>query len=72
MPDGGDLLTYGVGAASDITGVGGALNGAGRAATGVDGAVTIREAGAGAMTVCENVPLTVTAVFARPVLEPSP
>ena len=63
MPDGGDSLTYGVGAASDLTGVGGAVNGAGGAATGA--------AGAGAIT-GEDVPLTVIAVLARPVLEPSP
>ena len=51
MPDGGDSLTYGVGAASDLIGVGGAVNGAGGAATGVDGAVTTGAAGAWTMTV---------------------
>ena len=64
MPDGGDSLTYSVGAAADLTAVvGGAVNGAGEAATGA--------AGAGAMTVGRDVPLTVTALLARPVLEPS-
>ena len=72
MPDGGDSLTYGVGAASDLIGVGRAVNGAGGAATGVDGAVTTGEAGAGAMTGGVHVPLAVTAGLARPVLEPSP
>ena len=71
MPDGGDSLTYGVGAASDLIGVGGPVNGAGGATTGVDGAVTIGEAGAGAMTVGIDVPLAVTAVLAQPMLEPS-
>ena len=64
MPDGGDSLTYIVGAAADLTAVGGAVNGAGEAATGA--------AGAGAMTAGGDVPLTVTALLARPVLEPSP
>ena len=57
MLDGGNSLTYGVGAALDLTGVGGVATGA---------------AGARAMTVGEDVPLAVTAVLARPVLEPSP
>ena len=65
MPDGGDSLTYDVGAASDLTGVGGAVNGAG-------GTVTTGEAGAGVMTVGVDVPSAATAVLARPVLEPSP
>ena len=47
IPDGGDSLTYGVGVVSDLTGVGGAVNGAGRAATKVDGAVPT---GAAALT----------------------
>ena len=72
MLDGGESSTYGVRAASDLIGVGGAVNGAGGTATGVDEAVTTREAGAGAMTVGVDVPLAVTAVLARAVLEPSP
>ena len=72
MPDGGDSLTYDVGAASDLTGVGGAVNGTGWAATGKDRAVATGKTGAGAITVGENVPLAVTAVLVRPVLEPSP
>ena len=63
IPDRGDSLTYGVGAASDLTRVGGAVNGAARAATGATGA--------GAMTAGVDVPLAVTAVLAWPVLEPS-
>ena len=65
-------MTYGVGAASDITGVGGAVNETGGAATGIDEAVTTGAAGAGATTVGEDVPLVVPAVLARPVAEPSP
>ena len=57
MPDGGDSMTYGVEAASNLTGVGEAVNGATRV---------------GAMAVGEDVPLAVTAVLSRPVLEPSP
>ena len=57
--------TYGLGAASNLTGAGGAV-------TGVDGALTTGAAGAGAMTVGEDVPLAVTSMLARPVLEPSP
>ena len=64
MPDRGDSLTYGVGDCSDLTEVGGAVNGAGGAATGA--------AGAGAMATGEDVPLAVTAVLAWPVLESSP
>ena len=71
MPDEGDSMTYGAGAASEVTGVGGGVTGAGGGAAGVDGKVT-GTAGAGAMTVGEDVPLTVTVVLARPVLEPSP
>ena len=67
MPDGGNSLTFGVGAASDLTRVCGVVNGAGRAATGVDGAVTTGAAGAEMMTVGENGPLAVTAELARPV-----
>ena len=47
MPDGGDSMTYGVEVASNLTGVGGAVNGATRV---------------GAMAVGEDVPLAVTAV----------
>ena len=72
MPDGGNSLTYGVGEASDPIRVDGAVNGAGGAATEVDGAVTSGEAGAGAMAVGVDVPLAVNAVLARPVLESSP
>ena len=43
----------------------------GGAATGVDGEVT-GAAGAGAMTVGEDMPLAATAMLARPLLEPSP
>ena len=57
MLDGGDSMTYGVGAASEVTGVGGGVTGAG---------------GAGAMAVGEDVSLAMTVVLARPVLEPSP
>ena len=64
-------MTYDVGAAWEVTGVGGAVTEASGAATGVDGAVT-RAAGAGSMAVGEGVSLAVTAVLARPVLEPSP
>ena len=64
MPDGGDSLAYGVGATSDLTGVGGTVNGEGGAATGA--------AGAGAMAVREDMPLAVTVMLARPVLEASP
>ena len=64
MPDRGDSLTYSVGAAADLTALGGAVNGADEAATGAPGR--------GAMTVGGDVPLTVTALLARPVLEPSP
>ena len=64
MPDGGDSLAYGIGEASDLTGVGGAVYGAGGAAA--------RAAGEGMATVGEEIPLAVTAVLARPVLEPSP
>ena len=71
-PDEGDSLTNGVGAASGLTEVGRAVNGAGGAVTGVDGAVPTGEAGAGAMTGGVHVPLAVTAVLARPVLEPTP
>ena len=71
MPDGGDSMAYGVRVASDITEVGGAVNRAGWATTGVDGEVT-GEAGAGVMTVGEDIPLVVTAVLPRPVFEPSP
>ena len=53
-------MTYRVGAASEVTILGGGVTGAAGAA------------GAGAMTVGEDVPLAVTAVLARPVLEPSP
>ena len=60
MPGVGDLMTSGVGAASEVTGVGGKVREAGGAA------------GAGAMTVGEDVLLAATAVLARPVLEPSP
>ena len=60
MPDGDDSMTYGVEAASEVTGVGGGVPGAGGAA------------GPGAMTVGEDVPLAATAVLAQPVLEPSP
>ena len=70
MPDGGDSMTYGVGAAWEVTGVGGGKTGAGGAATRVDRGVT-RAAGTEAITVDEDVPLAVTAVLARPVLEPS-
>ena len=51
------------------TGVGGAVTGAGEAASRVDGAVT-RAAGAGAMGLCEDVPLVVTTVLTRTMLEP--
>ena len=71
MPDGGNAMTYSVGAAWEVIGVGGAVTGAGRAATGVDGAVT-GAAKAGTMNVGEYVPLAVTNVLARPVLEPPP
>ena len=54
-----------------VTGVGGAVTGAGEAASRVDGAVT-RAAGAGAMRLCEDVPLAVTTVWARTMLEPPP
>ena len=67
MPDGGDSTTYGVGAAWEVTGVCGGLPGAGRAATEAEGAVA-GAAGAGAITVGEDVPLAVTAVLAWPVL----
>ena len=60
MPDGGDSMTYGVGAASGVIGVGGGVPGAGGAT------------GAGAMAVDEDVPLAATAMLTRPVLEPSP
>ena len=60
---------YGVGTAWVVTGVGEAVTGAGGTATGVDGAVT-GAAGPGAMTVGEDVPLAVTDVLVRPVLEP--
>ena len=71
IPDGGDSRTYGVRAASKETEVGGGVTGAGGAATGVDWKVT-GAAEAGAMTVGKDVPLAVTAVLARPVLEPLP
>ena len=71
MPDGGDSMTYGVGEAWEVTGVGGAVTGAGGAATRVDGAVT-RVAGARARTVGKDLPLAMTAAWARPGLEPSP
>ena len=71
MPDGGDSVTYGVGAAREVTGVGGGVTGAGGAATGVDGAVT-RAVEVEAITVGEDVLLAATAVLARPVLKPSP
>ena len=68
MPYGGDSMTlYGVGEASEETGVGGAVAGAGEQATGVDGTVT-GVAGVHTMTVDEDVPLAATAVLARPVL----
>ena len=60
MLDGGYSMTYGVGAASEVTRVGGGVPGAGGAA------------GAGARTVGEDLLLAATAVLARPVLEPSP
>ena len=72
MSDRGDSLTYDVRTASDQIGVGGAVDGASGAATGVDGAVTTGEAGEEAMNVGKDVPLAVTAVLARPVLETSP
>ena len=68
MPDGGNSITYGVGAASEVTGVGGGATGAGGAATGAVTGAT----GAVTITVGEDVPLAVTAGLARPVLEPSP
>ena len=46
MPDGGELMTYGVGASSEVTGVGGGVTGAGEVATGADGTIT-GAAGAG-------------------------
>ena len=70
-PDGGDSMTYVVGAALEVTGKGGGETEAGGAATGADVVVT-GAAGAGAMTVDEDAPLVVTTVLARPVLEPSP
>ena len=81
MPDKDDSMTvYGVEAAWEITGVGAVVTGAGSAVTGASGAVagadeaatgTVTGAdGAGAMTVGEDVPLAVTAVLARPMLEP--
>ena len=72
MPDGGDSLTYGVGAASDLIGVGETANGPGGVATGVDGTATSGEAGAGVMTVGVDVPSVAAAVLARSVIEPSP
>ena len=71
-PDGDDSMTYGLGEASDLVGVDGAVHGRGGGATDVDGAVTTGEAGAAAMTVGEDVQLAVTTVLARPVLESSP
>ena len=68
MPDGGDSMTYGVEAAWEVTGVGGAVTGAGGAATVVDGELT-GAAGAGVMNVGEYVSLAVTAVLTRSVLE---
>ena len=58
MTDGGDAMAlYGVGAAWEVPGLSGAITGVGRV---------------GAMTVDEDVPLVVTTVFTRPVLEPPP
>ena len=62
-------MTYGVGAAWETTGVGGTVTGTGGSVNGVDGAVTGVDGAvtgateAGAMTVGEDIPLAVTAVF---------
>ena len=64
-------MTYGVRAAWEVTGIGGAVTGAGRVANGIDGAVP-EAVGVGVMIVGKDEPLVVTAVLARPVLEPSP
>ena len=68
LPDGADSMTSGVGAASEVTGVSGGVPGAGGEATGVYEEIT-GAAKAETMTVGEDVPLAVTIVLARPVLE---
>ena len=65
------MTLCGVGAAWKVTGVRGKITEAGGVATGEDGAIT-GAAGGGAITIGEDVPLAVTAVLARPVLEPPP
>ena len=64
-------MMYGVGEAWEVTRVGGEVTEAGGPATGVYGEVT-GAAGAGAVSLGEDVPLAVTGVLARPVLEPPP
>ena len=63
MPDGGDAMAlYGVGAAWKATGAGGTVSRADGTVTGAV-EVVIGAAAEGAMTVGEDVPLTVTAVL---------
>ena len=65
------MALYGIGAAWEVTEEAGPVTGAGRTVTGAAGVVN-GATGAGAMAVGEDVPLAVTAVLARPVVELPP